>query len=63
MKSIIFFSLFFIIISGHTQCETDIIEKEGYYYEGCTNYEGLPSGNGYQKLDFEDQTQLKLLSL
>ncbi|MEK9620546.1 MAG: retropepsin-like aspartic protease [Flavobacteriales bacterium] len=57
MKHIITLFTFFIIISGHTQCETEIIEKEGYYYKGCTNYEGLPNGSGYLKLDFDGQTQ------
>ncbi|MDB2631681.1 retroviral-like aspartic protease family protein [Flavobacteriaceae bacterium] len=56
MTRVIFFFLL-TFLYGHTQCETDIIEKEGYYYEGCTNYEGLPSGNGYRKLDFEGQIQ------
>lgn len=57
MKELTFFLLLFIFCFGYTQCETDIIKKEGYYYEGCTNYEGLPSGNGYLKLNFEGQTQ------
>tara|TARA_B100000900_G_scaffold385967_1_gene376018 strand:+ start:1449 stop:2351 length:903 start_codon:yes stop_codon:yes gene_type:complete len=41
----------------YTQCEKEIIEKEDYYYNGCTDYEGSPDGNGYLKLIIKDQIQ------
>jgi|TARA_B100001564_G_scaffold146212_1_gene122761 predicted aspartyl protease len=42
---------------GEQLCENEVIEQEGYYFSGCTNYEGQPDGKGYLKKIINDQKQ------
>jgi hypothetical protein len=61
MKKLLLIWAFLIFGLGYSQgeqlCENEVIEREGYYYSGCTNYEGEPDGKGYLKTIINDQSQ------